>query len=52
MYTALPQIYNTQKFLDLYGDVLQKWDRYKSKQTIISGDFNIDLIKHEIDTFL
>ena len=30
---------------------MQKIDRYKSKQTIISGDFNIDLIKHETDTF-
>ena len=30
---------------------MQKIDRYKSKQTIIAGDFNIDLIKHETDTF-
>ena len=40
---------NTQKFVDLYEEVLQKLDRHKSKCIIISGDFNIDLIKHESD---
>ena len=42
---------STQKFLDLYEHILQKLDKHKTKQVIISGDFNIDLIKHETDTF-
>ena len=42
---------NTQKFIDLYDEVLNKLDKYKSRHIIISGDFNIDLIKHETDKF-
>ena len=42
---------NTQKFLDLYEQMLQKLDKHKTKQIIISGDFNIDLIKHETQIF-
>ena len=42
---------NSQKFRDLYEQILQKLNKYKSKHTIISGDFNIDLIKHETDIF-
>ena len=41
----------TQKFVDLYEEVLQTLDKHKSKHIIISGDFNIDLIKHESDHF-
>ena len=42
---------NTQKFVEFYEEVLQILDKYKSKHIIISGDFNIDLIKHESDQF-
>ena len=42
---------NPQKFLDLYEQTLQKLEKYKTKQILISGDFNIDLIKHETDIY-
>ena len=42
---------NSQNFINSYDEVLNKLGKYKSKHIIISGDFNIDLIKHETDTF-
>ena len=42
---------STQKFIELYDEVLHKLDKFKSKHALISGDFNIDLLKHESDAF-
>ena len=39
----------SQKFLDIYEQMLQKLGKHKTKHIIISGDFNIDLIKHKTD---
>ena len=40
-----------QKFIEIYDGILDKLDKFKSKHALISGDFNIDLIKHESDVF-
>ena len=42
---------STQKFIELYDEVLHKLDKFKNKHALISGDFNIDLLNHESDVF-
>ena len=38
-----------EKFNELLDSVLHKLDRHKTKQILLVGDFNSDLIRHEFD---
>ena len=40
---------NVDKFIDALDDVLRSLDRHKNKQTLLTGDLNIDLIKFSND---
>ena len=39
-----------ENFNELLDSVLQKFDRHRTKQILLVGDFNSDLIKHDCDT--
>ncbi len=45
-----PSNKNKSHFIDMYDKVLGKLVRHKGKQIIVSGDFNIDLIKYNSET--